>query len=90
MLFRKSLGHSILNEITKAKVERVKAMLADDGMSVLFISDMCGFTSANELDRVFRRVTGMSPRAWRESGRRVTSYTTRKRPKIWYNIGVPW
>ena len=25
--------------------------------------------SANELDRVFHRVTGMSPRAWRE-GRR--------------------
>ena len=23
-------------------------------------------------------------------GRRVASYTTRKRPKIWYNIGVPW
>ena len=69
MLFRKSLGRSILNEITKAKVESVKAMLADGGKSVSLISDMCGFTSANELDRVFRRVTGMSPRAWRE-GRR--------------------
>ena len=69
MLFRKSLGRSILNEITEAKVERVKTMLADEGKSISFISDMCGFTSANELDRVFRRVTGMSPRAWRE-GRR--------------------
>ena len=69
MLFRKILGRSILNEITEAKVERVKAMLADEGKSISFISDMCGFTSANELDRVFRRVTGMSPRAWRE-GRR--------------------
>jgi len=70
MLFRKSLGRSILNEITKAKVERVKAMLADGGKSVSLISDMCGFTSANELDRVFHRVTGMSPRAWREGRRR--------------------
>ena len=69
MLFRKFLGRSILNEILKAKVERVKAMLADDGKSVSFISDMCGFTSANELDRVFRRVTGMSPRVWREERR---------------------
>ena len=69
MLFRKSLGRSILNEIIKAKVERVKAMLADDGTTVSFISDMCGFTSTNELDRVFRRVTGMSPRAWRERRR---------------------
>ena len=68
MLFRKFLGRSILNEIVKAKVECVKAMLAD-GKSVSFISDMSGFTSANELDRVFRRVTGTSPRAWRE-GRR--------------------
>lgn len=70
MLFRKSLGRSILNEIIKAKVERVKAMLADDGTTVSLISDMCGFTSTNELDRVFRRVTGMSPRAWREGRRR--------------------
>ena len=66
MLFRTFCGHSILHEITEVRVERVKALLSDSQMSVSAISDTCGFSSINDLDRVFGRYAGVSPRAWRE------------------------
>ena len=66
MLFRTVCGHSILHEITEVRVERVKSMLTGSQMSIGAISDMCGFSSVNDLDRVFGRYAGMSPRAWRE------------------------
>ena len=68
-LFNASRYHSILGEITEARVESAKAMLADRQVSISAVAEFCGFPTINEFDRVFRRVTGISPRAWRE-GRR--------------------
>ena len=65
-LFKASRRRSILGEIMEARVESVKAKLIDKHVSVSAVAGLCGFPTINELDRVFRRVTGMSPKAWRQ------------------------
>ncbi len=65
-LFKASRCRSILGEITKARVESAKAMLVDKHVSISAVAGLCGFPTINELDRVFRRVTGISPKVWRQ------------------------
>ena len=54
----------IFGEITEARVESAKAMLADRQVSISAVAEFCGFPTINEFDCVFRRV------AWREGRKR--------------------
>jgi LacI family transcriptional regulator len=65
--FRSVLGRSILSEIHRVKIERAKAMLSDPTRSVSGIAEACGFSDAAHFNVVFRKLTGMSPSAWRRS-----------------------
>jgi len=64
-LFAKTLGHSVGKEILERRIARVKRMLSDAAVPIKDIAAECGFCNIAYLSNVFRKATGLSPRAWR-------------------------
>ncbi|MDO4570844.1 MAG: DNA-binding transcriptional regulator [Planctomycetia bacterium] len=58
--FRKALDRTILSEINRARVERVKQLLANTDMKVSEIAEACEFGTDGYLCRFFLRETGMT------------------------------
>jgi LacI family transcriptional regulator len=63
--FRRELGRSIYQEITRARAERIATMLVTTDISVEKIATDMGYPSANHLSRFFRHIKGMTPTAYR-------------------------
>jgi AraC-like DNA-binding protein len=49
------MGHSIMDEIRKRRLEKVKLFLIDSNLSIDDIAGLCGFQSKNYLMDVFRK-----------------------------------
>ena len=63
--FRASLGRSVHAEITRARVERAKRLLEDGSEPLKRVARLCGFRTPPHFSRVFRRLEGTSPLAYR-------------------------
>lgn len=63
--FRRVLGRSVLQEISRQRVERAKRLLAGTRLPVAAVAARCGFSSVRRLDVVFRKLTGLSPTEYR-------------------------
>lgn len=59
--FRKHAGITPGKYLNRLRVEHAKLLLRQEGRTVAFVSDACGFSSGNYFARVFRQFTGMSP-----------------------------
>ncbi len=68
--FRTVLNQSIAGEITRLRVERVKRLLVENDMTIKHIASNSGFRDGMQLGVVFKRVTGLSPTAYRKKHRR--------------------
>ncbi len=66
MLFRKCSGHTILDEIHTRRIESAKEHLASGDKSMEMIAGLCGYDSASDFGRVFKRYVGTTPRQWRD------------------------
>jgi len=64
-MFRKSTGESPHQFVMRQRVERAKEMLRDAEMRVLDVAVACGFKTQQHFARVFRRICGASPTAYR-------------------------
>jgi len=64
--FRRTLGRTIHDEICRARVELVTAMLAETQMSVSEIAHKLGFSDVAHLSRYFHKATGLSPLQYRK------------------------
>ena len=71
-LFTEKIGHSIGREILNQRLLRIKRLLKDESITLNAISNACGFCNASYFINVFRRETGMTPKAWRARHRRLT------------------
>ena len=65
--FRAATGQSILQAIEEVRYERAIELLKQKRRSVTEIATDCGFTSAADFSRFFKRHTGLSPRAWKKT-----------------------
>jgi transcriptional regulator GlxA family with amidase domain len=66
--FKQSMGQTPHEYLVQQRVRRAQEFLmAMPDASLEAIAKQCGFRDRPELNRVFRRVTRMSPSAWRES-----------------------
>ena len=65
--FRETTGHSVLEEIHRVRLERVKNLLQDTDKSLKYIASVSGFASENTLQVFFRRQTGLTMREWRQN-----------------------
>ncbi|BDM83768.1 helix-turn-helix domain-containing protein [Acaryochloris marina] len=66
-LFRKSMGLTPYQYVIHLRVERAKSMLKGNRqMAIAEIALACGFTHQSHLNKVFLRLTGVTPRAYRQ------------------------
>jgi LacI family transcriptional regulator len=63
--FRRELKRTINDEIVRARLTRVKDLLANSSLKVGEIAAASGFARPNQLFRSFRKHTGHSPKAYR-------------------------
>ncbi len=63
--FREVLGHTILDEIRKVRLENVCSLLKESDLSIGEITTQCGFESNSYLGVLFRRTYGCSMRDYR-------------------------
>ncbi len=63
--FREVLGVTFRDYLLTVRLERAKALLAADDVSISEVAQMVGFGDLPRLDKVFKRYTGFSPSAYR-------------------------
>lgn len=64
--FRRVIGHSILDEIQRIRIEKAKELLSRPEMTDLgAITNFCGYATVAALYKVFTAAVGCSPSTWR-------------------------
>jgi LacI family transcriptional regulator len=65
--FRQTLGHTILEEILRVRLERVCTLLKETNLLIGEITRTCGFDSESHLGTVFRKRFGCTMRDFRKT-----------------------
>ena len=65
-LFKQNCNMTVARFIVEARCDRVKKMLEDNSVSIYKIVDTLGFSNGQNFSRFFKRVTGITPGAYRE------------------------
>ena len=63
--FQQTTGFSPYLFVTRTRIEQAKVALAETNTSIAAIARDHGYNSAAQFSSAFRKVTGVSPRAWR-------------------------
>lgn len=64
--FRRHTSHSLIGYLHRLRVSRACALLRDSDRSVLQVCFASGFGNLPHFNRIFRRVTGLTPSTWRQ------------------------
>ena len=64
--FSKEYGISPINYMVLKRIEEAKHLLKNDDYTLALISRMLGFSSPSYFSQTFKRITGMSPNAYRK------------------------
>lgn len=67
--FRHVTGKAPLDYVLRTRVAKAAELLRQDDQRITEVALACGFSDSNYFSRQFRRVTGQSPREYRQSGR---------------------
>lgn len=65
--FKQSTGISMNEYLTKLKIEEAKILIREEKHSISQISEMLCYDNPHYFSRVFKKVTNMSPREYKES-----------------------
>ena len=68
-LFRESIGVSPYHYVIQQRIEKAKKLLTNTSMSICQISLACGFNSQSQMTMHFRKLTGTTPKKYRNSSR---------------------
>jgi AraC family transcriptional regulator len=68
-LFKRSTGLSPHQYVIHCRIERVKALLAENKLPIIEVCDRVGFQNPSHFTAVFRRFMGTTPKAYREETR---------------------
>lgn len=65
--FRAAVGHSILDEILRVRLEKAKELLKTTNDGLDFIASQCGYNSLTGFSLFFSSHAGMAPSEWRHT-----------------------
>jgi AraC family transcriptional regulator len=68
-LFKRSTGLSPHQYVIHCRIERAKALLAENKLPIIEVCDRVGFQNPSHFTAVFRRFMGTTPKAYREETR---------------------
>ncbi len=63
--FHRLLGHTILDEIVRCRLERARRLLLETDLPLKAVALSAGFSSGDRMSKVFRRAQGLSPAEYR-------------------------
>ncbi|MFQ5900427.1 MAG: helix-turn-helix domain-containing protein [Thermodesulfobacteriota bacterium] len=64
-VFKKEIGISFSKYLTRLRVEKAKELLIQKGMSITKISSLVGYNEITYFERVFKKMTGLTPSTYR-------------------------
>lgn len=65
----KAVTHfNLMSYIQMTRIRNVEYKLISSGMKVSDIAESCGFTSFSQFNRIFKKITGISPSEFRKNG----------------------
>lgn len=68
-LFKSKTGQTVTEYGNRLKIRQAESLLAETDLSIERIAAQAGFNSGTYFDRVFRRITGLSPLMYRKSAK---------------------
>lgn len=66
-LFTKEMGTSLTDYVNHYRIDHAKILLANTDVPIKDIALRCGIGDVHYFTRLFKRISGMTPKAWRES-----------------------
>lgn len=76
--FKRTFSVPPMAYLTQRRVERAKSLMTGTGEKLPAIAAACGFADQSHLNRVFRRLVGMTPGLWRRTAAVVTKAKARE------------
>ena len=68
-LFKQYFGHSFVSYLTDYRMQRAEELMRTSSLSIKEIGKAVGYPDPNYFTKVFRRVRGVSPSGFRDSGK---------------------
>lgn len=78
--FQQLLGHTILEEIMRCRIERARRLLESTDLPLKAVAFAAGFSSAERFSKVFRRAERMPPAEYRRTKVKRLETSARRRP----------
>ncbi len=66
-LFRKETGVTLTDYIAQQRISHARHLLESTRLQVQTIGQLCGFEDVHYFSKVFKRLTGLTPKAYRQS-----------------------
>lgn len=66
-VFNEGMGCSFNNYLNKVRINASKRLLMDKSLSIVEVSNISGYEDQSYFNKVFKKITGMSPGRYRES-----------------------
>jgi transcriptional regulator GlxA family with amidase domain len=66
-LFAAWAGESPAAYVKRARIQRARRLLTEVDLSIKQVAARCGFRNPHHFSRVFRRIDGLTPSAYREA-----------------------
>lgn len=66
-VFNEGVGCSFNNYLNKVRIDASKRLLLDKSLSIVEVSNISGYEDQSYFNKVFKKITGMSPGRYRES-----------------------
>ena len=66
-LFKKATGLTFTDYLSRLRIEKAKNLLLNPNLRISEVAYEVGFQSLTHFNRMFRKLTGQSPSAWRET-----------------------
>lgn len=66
VLFKQYMGCTLIQYLTKARIEQAKMLMRDQSMNILEISGKVGYDSLSHFIKIFHAHTGLTPKQYRK------------------------